>query len=335
MRYILIPLVCFAATLQAQVPRYTQPHLMGTLLNPARAGSEAGMQVAAGHRHRTNKALVRYQASALSLHAPLGDPERPTATIKDHLAWGIVVTDERAGAPRMRTTAAVLALAYRSKVAAGTQVAAGFHAGAMNHWVDGAEGAWASQYNGLAYDASIPSGEQFGQRPVLAPEVGMGLHLQHRPVAQGRSAGYRQMQAGVAVHHLNAPRFSLDREADVRLARKYSAFLSAHLGDGPAGWEPLVLMTLQGGRAVVSGGATYLFGVGGQRGFRTGDAEWAAGIGAQASSDGLASFTSTLRWGAFGGQLSYDLAMTQAQRQAYANGVAELVLFATIERRKR
>lgn len=293
------------------------------------------MHVAAAHRHRTNKALVGYQASAFSVHAPVGDPERPQLGLKDRLAWGMAVTDERLGAPRMRTTAALFSVAYRLKVASGTVVAAGFQAGGMNHWADVATGAWASQYDGLAYDPALVSGERFGTRPILVPELGVGLHLLHRPVGQGRSTGQRRMEAGVAVNHLTAPRFSLDRDEGQRLARRYSAYYRAHLGDGPKGWEPLLVLTLQGGSFVARGGASYLFAVGGQRGFRTGEAEWAAGVGLQAASDGVATLTSTLRWGAFGGQLSYDLAVAQTQRQAYGNGIAELVLFALLERRKR
>jgi hypothetical protein len=234
----------------------------------------------------------------------------------------------------MRTTEALLSLSYRLRVAQGTFLAAGFQVGAMNHWADLEDGAWASQYDGLAFDPSLSSGERFTQRPVLVPELGAGVHLVHRPTG-ARTKETRFLQAGVAVHHLTTPRFSLDRTAGQQLARRYSGYARARLGKDMAGWEPLLLVDLQGGAFTVRGGAMRIFALGGRQGFRTGDSEWSAGIGAMAASHGVGTLSAMLRWGRFGGQFNYDLALDQAQRQAYGSGIAELNLFATLERAKR
>jgi type IX secretion system PorP/SprF family membrane protein len=334
MRSLLLPLLAWSLLGHAQDLRLAQPQLMGTLLNPAAAGAEQGMHLAATQRKRMDRTLLKYQATALSVDAPLGDPTAAKARLRDRLAWGLVMKDERMGEPRMRTTEALLSLSYRLRVAQGTFLAAGFQVGAMNHWADLEDGAWASQYDGLAFDPSLSSGERFTQRPVLVPELGAGVHLVHRPTG-ARTKETRFLQAGVAVHHLTTPRFSLDRTAGQQLARRYSGYARARLGKDMAGWEPLLLVDLQGGAFTVRGGAMRIFALGGRQGFRTGDSEWSAGIGAMAASHGVGTLSAMLRWGRFGGQFNYDLALDQAQRQAYGSGIAELNLFATLERAKR
>ncbi len=322
----------------AQDPRLAQPMELHSLLSPGAVGMGEAMRGALAHRARRGAGGVPFAASALTVDAPMRAKQHARDDARQGFGFGASVADERAGAPRMRSTSVTAALGYRVRMGAHSSLGGGAQLGLMQHWADLADGQWASQYNGLAYDPSLPSGERFGERPATVGDAAIGVAYRFRREGSGREGrGAIDLRAGIAGHHLNKPRLSLDRERGARLARRWSAFATGMLSDkhGRSSVEPMLLVSVQGRAFLAQGGSAYLRTLSEKKSFTGPDRIWAIGAGLFARSDGSGIVQALARFGEYGLGLAYELPLTAARRNALGSGVAELVLHADMGRKRR
>jgi hypothetical protein len=92
-------------------------------------------------------------------------------------------------------------------------------------------GSWASQYDGMSYNASVSSGEEFTTPDFTYLDAGSGLVYTYR-----NGSGYmtqnkqRIFNVGFAVYHVNRPKYSFLNRDDEQLYMRFSAFVNAEIG---------------------------------------------------------------------------------------------------------
>lgn len=320
----LIAAWCTALVALTQDARLALPQHAMPLLSPGSVGANDAPRAALLHGARRS-GQVRFGVDALQYDAPI---RRAGKAQRRSFALGVVLRDERTGAPRMRSSQVAGAIAYHVKAGAHSTFGGGLQLGLLQHYADAGEAAWASQYNGLAYDPSLPSGESFGMRPRTVPDAAAGLHYGYTREGSGRESrsGVR-LNAGFAVQHLPRPRLFVE-EGSERIARRYLAFIYASLGDprGRRSLEPAVLVQEQGARAGAYAGTTMMLSIAPHRSFTGPDRAWSVGLGAHGRTEGSGIASMHLRWGEFAMALAYEVPFTAAQRNLLGDGTAELVL---------
>lgn len=316
--------VCLA---QAQDPRLAQPQAVPVLLSPGAAGMGDGLRAALLHRLRPGPPAP-FSASVLAYDAPAGDA-RKRAEKRSGFGYGFHAIDERAGAPRLRSTQVSAALARQVRLGGSAALSGGVQLGLLQRFADLGDAAWASQYNGFAYDAALPSGEGFALRPRTVADAAAGLCFRMSRAGNAREGRARlELETGLAGHHLSRPRISQDAEHGERLARRWTAYGRAVLSDAQdrRRVEPAAVVSYQAQRLIAQGGASVHARLSAPRGFTGPDREWSAGLGAHARSDGSGMASAHLRWGEFSLGIAYELAFTAARRNQIGAGAGELVL---------
>ena len=331
-------LLLLACAAHGQDAPLAQPQRMEPLLSPGAAGMGDGFRASALHRARRAEGNVPFSTSALVADGAIVKKGSRSDMGHQGFGWGGVVFDDRAGSPRMRSTDVAVVLGYHVRFGACSQLGGGVQLGLKQFWSDLIDGQWASQYDGLSYDPSRPSGERFTERPITAGDAALGLCYRYSQKGNGREGRSGiDLRAGIAGHHLNKPRLSLDRENGHRLARRWSAYATGSFADarGKRRLEPLVLVSLQGREFMAQGGTVFALALVEQNSFTGPDRVLSAGLGAYARSDGSAIASLHARWGEFGAVASYELALSAARRNALGNGAAEVSVFCELGQGKR
>ena len=312
----------------AQITSMARPMNALVALDPAVAGAHGAIGGALLHRSRDANGGARFSSSVLVMDMALGATKRAKADLRSGFGTGLLVSDERAGSPRTRTSTLASMIAYHVRVGAFAKVGGGVQLGVQQRWSDLGDAAWGSQYNGLAYDPDRPSGEHFANAPRTVGDLGAGVHFQYGREGSARE-GRRQMhmRAGVAVQHLARPRLSSDPDGE-RMARKWSAFALGAVGLGQHNTlEPFVQAAVEGGVPELQGGAMWYRTLAGKRSFAGPDHEWVCGLGSYARLSGNIIASASCRFAGFGAALSYELAVGRWSAAMGSRGTSELVLF--------
>jgi type IX secretion system PorP/SprF family membrane protein len=146
-------------------------------------------------------------------------------------AAGINLYNDRAGDNVISTNNVGLSIAYHLKIDEKSTIGLGMQAGLIQRTLDASAGMWSSQYNGVAYDPSISSGETFGNPSFARFDVGVGvvysLGTNERNM---RANDGMKLNAGYAVFHVNRPSYSFFNSEEDPLYMRHAAFVNASFG---------------------------------------------------------------------------------------------------------
>jgi type IX secretion system PorP/SprF family membrane protein len=197
-------------------------------LNPALAGANSPMQGIVNYRSQWSSVAAPYTTIAASFDARFNENKRNKKGI---FAGGLNFFNDKAGDMRVSTTTANLSLAYHLILDRNSTLGLGINTGFGQRSIDASAGKWASQYNGMSYDAGIGSGEQFNTPDFSFVDAGAGMVYTYR-----EGNGYmtqniqRVFNAGFAVYHLNRPKYSFLNRDDEQLFMRLSGFVNAEIG---------------------------------------------------------------------------------------------------------
>lgn len=226
-------------------------------LNPALAGANYDLHANINYRTQWNSVAAPFQTIAASADMRLNSNKRAKS---GHLAAGLSFFNDRAGEERISTNNINLSLAYHLMADQNNTVGLGLYGGFGQRSFDPNGGMWGSQYDGMAYDPALSSGETFNNSSFSMFDVGAGLvYTYSEGESRMRSNDGVRVNAGFAVYHVNRPNFSFINDGDEKLYMRYSGFANASIGIGSTTMsvDPALYAQFQGPAMEILMGADY------------------------------------------------------------------------------
>lgn len=223
-----IAAISLSTTVYAQDIHFSQMYYSPLTLNPALAGIDAPISAAVNYRSQWRSIASPYSTIAASFDARLNEHKRRKKGI---FAIGINFFNDQSGDTRISTTNANLHLAYHLILDRKSTLGAAIYTGYGQRAINTAAGRWGNQFDGLAYNPVLPSGEYFMSDSFGFIDVGTGF-VYNRKQNEGYITSNRQkdITIGIAAYHLSRPNYSFLNTNDDRLYMRFSAFFKGTFG---------------------------------------------------------------------------------------------------------
>lgn len=199
----------------AQDIHFSQFYETVLLRNPALGGDFNGdYRVQASFHDQWHSITNAYRTGSLS-----GEYKIPVGRGNDFITAGMEMLYDKAGTAALSTTEVLPAFNYHLSLSdrQTSFLSLGFMAGFVQKSIDLSKVTTNSQYNGTAYDPSLPNGET-----ILSPNVrywdgSMGLSYNTTYGKDKQNSFF----VGAALHHLNRPKNSFYKNPAIELDPKY------------------------------------------------------------------------------------------------------------------
>jgi len=197
-------------------------------LNPALAGANSSLQGVVNYRNQWSSVGEPFKTISASFDARFNENKKNKSGI---FAGGISFYNDQAGDMRISTSSVNLNLAYHLLINDKNTIGLGIYGGFGQRSFNAAGGKWATQYNNGAYDASINSGEVFGNASFGFADAGAGLlYTYNAGGGYMRQNNKTKINAGLAFYHVNQPSFSFVSSNTEKLYMRISGFVNAEIG---------------------------------------------------------------------------------------------------------
>jgi type IX secretion system PorP/SprF family membrane protein len=251
-------LMCTMTITQAQDIHFSQFFEAPLLRNPSLAGIFTGdIRVQGVYRDQWNSFTNAYRTGSLN-----GEYKMPVGKGDDFMTMGGQVLFDKAGTVGLTTVHLLPALNYHKSLSneKSMYLSLGFMGGMVRKSIDMSKMTTDNQYGGGGYDPSAPTGENFTAPNFTSWDASVGMSF-------NTSFGEDQensMFLGVAYHHLNRPKNSFYRNANIELNPKY--VFSAGITFGVDEYSYFIIQadhSTQGSFTETIGGALYSYKLGG------------------------------------------------------------------------
>jgi type IX secretion system PorP/SprF family membrane protein len=263
MKIIISTCFCFglvfcAATSKGQDIHFSQFFEAPLLRNPSLAGIYSGdVRVQGVYRNQWNSVTNGYRTGSLN-----AEYKMPIRKNDDFITAGVQILYDKAGDAGLTTTHLLPALNYHKSLSdqKTMYLSLGFMGGLIRKSVDFSKITTDNQYGGGGFDPSMPVGEYFTSPNFLTWDASVGMSFN----ATFGEDQWNSLFIGGAYHHLNRPKNSFYRNADIELNPKY--VFSAGVKLNIDGFSYVTLQadqSLQGSFSETIGGALYSYKLGG------------------------------------------------------------------------
>jgi type IX secretion system PorP/SprF family membrane protein len=224
---LLLVLNCFFFTGQSQDIHFSFAEANPLVLNPALAGVNYVREATVNYRSQWSSLGDPYKTTTAGFQSRIPNKRRNSGNT---LALGVQFVNDRAGNPGIVSNSFSLVIADHVRISRESKLGVGLTIGLCQRAIRQPDGQWASQYNGVAFDASLGSGESFDNIEYRFADAGMGILYSY-----GRRGGTLAknedllINAGLSVYHLNRPGNSFFDDSDERLPIRYSLFANADI----------------------------------------------------------------------------------------------------------
>lgn len=250
--------ICLATGTRAQDIHFSQFFEAPLLRNPSLAGIYTGdVRVQGVYRDQWNSVTNGYRTGSLN-----AEYKMPIRKNDDFITAGIQLLYDRAGSAGLTTTHLLPAINYHKSLSneKTMYLSLGMMGGLIRKSVDFSKITTDNQYGGGGFDPSLPVGEYFTSPNFMTWDASVGMSF-------NTSFGRDQMNmlfVGAAYHHLNRPKNSFYRNADIELNPKYvfSAGVKFNVDD----FSYITIQadqSIQGPFSETIGGALYSYKLGG------------------------------------------------------------------------
>jgi type IX secretion system PorP/SprF family membrane protein len=186
----------------------------------------------------------RTMAAQIEYSFGKGNLKRPT-----HFAVGGHFYKDASGDVEMGNTLGGLSLSTLVPLSRTTRIILGVQGTYGQTGINMSKTQWGNQYNGLAYDASLPSGETISYAPFNYFDMAAGLAVWFRKTDQNVTAtAPTDIKLGFAMYHLNRPKYSHSETDGTKMPFRYLGHVSAILGTRwhNIHWYPNLMVAVQG-----------------------------------------------------------------------------------------
>lgn len=183
---------------------FSQFNMTPLLANPAMAAANNNIEAIINYKDQWRSVGSPYKTGNLSYDMKLGK------NIANKGFWGLGFNtySDKAGDSQMKTTMANISLAYHVKINSYNTLGGGLMGGFGQRSVNYDALQWASQYDGVAYNAALPNAETKGSISFTHSDIGGGLVWGYK---KGVSRSNQiKVNLGVSVFHPHQPGYSFD-----------------------------------------------------------------------------------------------------------------------------
>lgn len=221
---------------QAQDVHFSQMPYSPLTLNPALAGANSPLQAIVNYRTQWRSVASPYKTIAASVDGRINENKRGK---HGHIAYGLNFFNDQAGDARVSTTNVNLSVGYHIILDKTSTLGAAIYGGFGQRGINAAAGKWGSQYNGMAYDPTLSSGETFATSQFSYADFGAGLVYTYKEGDRYMTANdQKSFNYGFAIYHLNKPKYSfLGAGDDEELYMRWSIFANGNIGLGNSRWS--------------------------------------------------------------------------------------------------
>ncbi len=217
----IIPVLFFAQDIH-----FSQFHQTPLNLNPAQAGAQYDLRAQVNYKSQWGSVADAYNTANVSFDMQLNKKKKTKAIS----AIGISLFNDKAGDARMGTFQGNLAYACHIHLNSKSTLGAGLYGGFFQRSIKYDALQWANQYDGMAYNASLSSGEPLGENSIMNWDMGGGLHYEFGKAEKYMTGNdQRNFSAGVSFFHVNQPKYSFYSN-DERLNMRMVGYANALFG---------------------------------------------------------------------------------------------------------
>ena len=222
-KILLLPVLLAMLSVEAwgQDLHFSQYYNTPLLVNPANTGFNPDFDFRAGVNYRNQWASV---GSPYKTTSAWGDVKLLGNRIENGwIGLGGMLWKDQAGSGSLTGTTGMLSLAYHQMLGYNSLLSGGFSVGYTQKRIDVTKLTFDDQWNGIFFDANIPSFEPFTTNQVSYVDLQAGINY-----AYFASENF-YFNTGVSVMHINTPRESFF-DASVsnnEISRRYNVFLNA------------------------------------------------------------------------------------------------------------
>lgn len=202
--YILSLLIsAFASDLRAQDIHFSQALETPLFLSPANTGFFNGyFRASANYRNQWASMNNAFQTYAVSLDGGLFKSRRRQA----FMGIGVTFFNDVAGAAKMRKTSAQLNVSGILKTGRRSAISVGLAGGAAGTNANYANLIYASQFDGNAFDPSLPNGEPAIYRQYTTTDIAAGIAWEFGKVVSDQDYDdVKSFRLAFGAYHLNRP----------------------------------------------------------------------------------------------------------------------------------
>jgi type IX secretion system PorP/SprF family membrane protein len=202
---MLIHVMIGKGTLHAQDIHSSQFWTTPLLQNPALAGATDKLQANLNYKNEWNSVASPFKTYNLSVDMQLKKKEEA----KGFFAGGIAIYSDKAGDINMKSTEGMISAAYHLFLNKRNTLGAGVMGGFAQRTINDASLQWMNQYNGSAYDPSLPTGEPSRSTSYYYADLGAGVNWTYKK-REDYITDDNQVRAnvGVSVFHPHQPDYS-------------------------------------------------------------------------------------------------------------------------------
>jgi len=200
---------------------FSQYYNAPMLVNPANTGFNPDFDFRAGVNYRSQWASV---GSPYKTMSAWGDVKLLGNRIENGwVGLGGMLWKDQAGSGSLTGTTGLISLAYHQMLGYNSLLSGGFSVGYTQKRIDVTKLTFDNQWNGVFFDAKIPSLEPFATNQVSYVDLQAGINY-----AYFASENF-YFNAGVSVMHINTPRetFFDASVSNNEISRRYNVFLNA------------------------------------------------------------------------------------------------------------
>ena len=222
-KILLLPVLLAMLSVEAwgQDLHFSQYYNTPLLVNPANTGFNPDFDFRAGVNYRNQWASV---GSPYKTTSAWGDVKLLGNRIENGwIGLGGMLWKDQAGSGSLTGTTGMVSLAYHQMLGYNSLLSGGFSVGYTQKRIDVTKLTFDDQWNGVFFDANIPTFEPFATNQVSYVDLQAGINY-----AYFASENF-YFNTGVSVMHINTPRESFF-DASVsnnEISRRYNVFLNA------------------------------------------------------------------------------------------------------------
>lgn len=213
-------LFLFAWTAKAQDVHFSQFYMTSVSMNPAMAGYNHDVQAILNYKTQWLSIPAPYKTYAGSFDMKINKKK----TSKGFLAAGVNIFSDKAGDGQMGTDQANLTLAYHVRIGRYSTLGAGLQGGVIQRSITTRSLQWGSQFDGSAYNSSLPTNETNMAISKSFSDVGGGVLYNYNNTSEERHVTDNhdlKFTFGGSVYHVNEPKYSFYTGGGERLHMKF------------------------------------------------------------------------------------------------------------------
>jgi type IX secretion system PorP/SprF family membrane protein len=242
---------------KAQDIHFSQFDETPLLLNPANTGAHHDIEAILNYKNQW-KAVAVSPYSTFDFAADFKLMKKK----KHHMGLGFYFFNDKAGDAQVRSTDFQVHLSGIISINEKSLISAGLMAGMASRTLGNTHLQWGDQYNGMNYDASIPSGEPIVNSSFIYPDLGAGIQYSYGTDEIYISANNsRKVNIGCAIFHPNQPAYSFYGDASDRLHMKFVLHGDAAIGIANTNviLKPSYIFFRQGATQEITPGLTIMY----------------------------------------------------------------------------